>query len=233
MKLGDIALESRSISAAAFGPGSGVLIMGRRPAVMTPSRRVGISFRPSYQTIRVCTWTRVRDPIWEMARATRTFKIRAATHDDLKAIVGLYNWAVNQTFATIDSEPLDTEEAAAWWEAHGKRSKLLVAIDEGGLIGWARLFPWNQRGFDIVEDLVYVDPVHHGQGVGRALLAELIKEARGLGYRTIVATIATDNRSGLELHSKLGFEVVGTIRDAAHKFDRWMDITLVQRALEP
>jgi phosphinothricin acetyltransferase len=47
-----------------------------------------------------------------------------------------------------------------------------------------------------------------------------------------VATIATDNRAGLELHSKLGFEVVGTIRDAAHKFDRWMDITLVQLALE-
>ena len=90
----------------------------------------------------------------------------------------------------------------------------------------------RQRGFDIVEDLVYVDPVHHGQGVGRALLAELIEEARGLGYRTIVATIATDNRSGLELHSKLGFEVVGTIRDAAHKFDRWMDITLVQRSLD-
>jgi L-amino acid N-acyltransferase len=72
---------------------------------------------------------------------------------------------------------------------------------------------------DIVEDLVYVGPVHRGRGIGRALLAELIKEARGLG-------------AGLELHSKLGFEVVGTIRDAANKFDRWMDITLVQLALE-
>ncbi len=139
---------------------------------------------------------------------------------------------MNQTFATIDSEPLGTEEAAAWWEAHGK-SKLIVATDEGGVIGWARLFPWNQRGFDIVEDLVYVDPVHQGRGIGRALLAELIIEARGLGYRTIVATIATaQSAPALELHSKLGFEVVGTIRDAAHKFDRWMDITLVQLALE-
>ena len=100
------------------------------------------------------------------------------------------------------------------------------------MIGWARLFPWKQRGFDVVEDLVYVDPVHHGRGIGRALLTELIKEARGLGYRTIVATIATDNRSGLALHSRLGFEVVGTIKDAAHKFDRWMDITLVQRSLD-
>ncbi len=168
-----------------------------------------------------------------MAKTTRTFTIRAATRDDLKAIVGIYNWAVNQTFATIDSEPLDTEEAAAWWEAHGKRSKLLVATDESGVVGWARLFPWKQRGIDVVEDLVYVEPVHQGRGIGHALLAELIKEARGLGYRTIVATVATDNRAGLQLHSKLGFESVGTIRDAANKFGRWMDITLVQRPLEP
>ena len=165
-------------------------------------------------------------------KASRAFAIRPATHDDLRPIVGLYNWAVNQTFATIDSEPLDAEEAAAWWEAHGRRSKLIVCTDESGLIGWARLFPWKQRGFDIVEDLVYVDPVHQGRGIGRALLTELIKEAQGLGYRTIVATIATDNRSGLALHSRLGFEVVGTIKNAANKFDRWMDITLVQRSLE-
>jgi phosphinothricin acetyltransferase len=167
-----------------------------------------------------------------MARGTRTFAIRPATRDDLQAIVGIYNWAVNQTFATIDSEPLDTEEAEAWWEAHG-RSKLIVSTDESGVIGWARLFPWKQRGFDVVEDLVYVDPVHQGRGIGRALLAELIKEAQGLGYKTIVATVAADNRSGLELHTKLGFEMVGTIRNAANKFDRWMDIALVQRSLEP
>jgi phosphinothricin acetyltransferase len=170
--------------------------------------------------------------MFRMAKGTRTFAIRPATRDDLQAIVGIYNWAVNQTFATIDSEPLDTEEAEAWWEAHG-RSKLIVSTDESGVIGWARLFPWKQRGFDVVEDLVYVDPVHQGRGIGRALLTELIKEAQGLGYKTIVATVAADNRSGLELHTKLGFEMVGTIRNAANKFDRWMDIALVQRSLEP
>jgi L-amino acid N-acyltransferase YncA len=44
--------------------------------------------------------------------------------------------------------------------------------------------------------------------------------------------MATENRSGLQLHTRLGFEAVGTIRNAAHKFDRWMDITLVQRSLD-
>ena len=165
-------------------------------------------------------------------KASRTFAIRPATNDDVRAIVGIYNWAVNQTFATIDSEPLSTEEAADWWETHARRSRLVVATDDSGVIGWARLFPWKQRGIDVVVDLVYVDPVHHGRGIGRALLTELIKQATGLGYRTIVATVATDNRSGLQLHEKLGFESVGTIRNAANKFDRWMDITLMQRSLE-
>ena len=164
-------------------------------------------------------------------KASRTFAIRPATNDDVGAIVGIYNWAVNQTFATIDSEALSAEEAADWWETHARRSRLIVATDDSGVIGWARLFPWKQRGIDVVEDLVYVDPVHHGRGIGRALLTELIKQATGLGYRTIVATVATDNRSGLQLHEKLGFESVGTIRNAANKFDRWMDITLMQKAL--
>jgi L-amino acid N-acyltransferase YncA len=166
------------------------------------------------------------------AKTKNAFAVRAATPDDLKAIVGIYNWAVNQTFATIDSEPLSAEEAQAWWEMHGRRSFLLVATDDTGVIGWARLLPWKQRGFDVVECLVYVDPVHHGRGIGAALLTDLTKEARGLGYRTIVASVAKDNRSGLALFTRQGFEEIGTIRNAAHKFDRWMDITLVQKELE-
>lgn len=160
------------------------------------------------------------------------YSVRPATPDDLKAIVGIYNWAVNQTFATIDSEPLSAEEAQAWWEMHGKPSKLLVSTDDTGVIGWGRLLPWKQRGYDVVEALVYVDPVHHGRGIGSALIHELTTAARGLGYLTIVASVATDNRPGLALFTKHGFEVVGTIKNAAHKFDRWMDITLVQLSLE-
>ncbi len=165
------------------------------------------------------------------AKAAKGFTVRPAGREDLAAIVGIYNWAVNQTFATIDSEPLDAEEAEAWWEAHGRRSKLLVSVDDTGVIGWARLLPWKQRGYDVVECLVYVDPVHHGTGIGSALLEAMIGEARELGYRTIVASIAKDNRAGLALYTKLGFEIVGTIKNAAHKFDTWMDITLVQRQL--
>jgi phosphinothricin acetyltransferase len=148
----------------------------------------------------------------------------------MPAIVGIYNWAVNQTFATIDSEPLSTEEAAAWWDEHGRRRLTLVAEDEG-VVGWAQLMPWRQRGYEVVEDLVYVDPVYQGKGVGRELLSRAIEAARSTGCRTIVASVATDNIAGLKLHQSLGFEIVGTLKNAAYKFGRWMDITLVQRQI--
>ncbi|HXM55517.1 MAG TPA: GNAT family N-acetyltransferase [Candidatus Dormibacteraeota bacterium] len=163
----------------------------------------------------------------------RTFTIRPATYDDMRAVVGIYNWAINQTFATIDSEPLSAEEAEEWWHAHAReRTTMLVAEEDGDVIGWARLLPWRQRGFEIVEDLVYVDPLYHKHGVGRELLSQLIEAARSSGCRTIVASVAADNAAGLRLHQNLGFEVVGTLKHAAYKFSRWMDITLVQRSLD-
>jgi phosphinothricin acetyltransferase len=165
--------------------------------------------------------------------ATSNLTIRAAAADDLPAIMGIYNWAVNQTFATLDAEPLSKEEAAEWWEAHGRRSVLVVAEDaDDGVIGWARLLPWSRRGMAAtVENLVYVDPLHHGKGIGRALIQRLMQEARALGYRTIVAQVAADNIAGRKLHDAMGFREVGTIHEAAHKFNRWMDITLMERQL--
>jgi L-amino acid N-acyltransferase len=164
----------------------------------------------------------------------QTFTVRPATREDMRAVVGIYNWAINQTFATIDSEPLSDEEAEEWWESHARqRTITLVADEDGDVVGWARLLPWRQRGFEIVEDLVYVDPLYQKRGVGRVLLAQLVETARETGCRTIVASVAADNLAGLRLHQSLGFEVVGTLKDAAYKFSRWMDITLVQRSLEP
>ena len=91
------------------------------------------------------------------APAKTGYSVRPATRDDLKPIVGLYNWAVNQTFATLDAEPLDREEAEEWWHAHGSKSLLLVAEGEEGVIGWGRLLSWSRRGLtSTVEDLVYV-----------------------------------------------------------------------------
>ena len=167
-----------------------------------------------------------------MSEATARLMVRPAVAGDLKAIMGIYNWAVNQTFATLDNEPLDEEEAEEWWHAHGSKSLLLVAEAEEGVIGWGRLLPWSRRGLSsTVEDLVYVDPLMQGRGIGKALLGRLVKEAEGLGYRLMVAQVAADNRAGRKLHEAAGFKEVGVLHQAAHKFNQWIDVTLMERRL--
>src|SRR5439155_653057 len=152
------------------------------------------------------------------AKSRKGYSIRASTKDDLRAIVGIYNWAVNQTFATIDSEPLDAEEAQAWWEMHGKRSLLLVSVDETGVIGWARLLPWKQRGFDVVECLVYVDrlpPSDDGRGphvltfVQRARTRELHSAAvDAVAHRHVDLDRRGANRFRRDRTSRVGQHVV-------------------------
>jgi L-amino acid N-acyltransferase YncA len=168
-----------------------------------------------------------------MGSAKTKLTVRAATEGDLAAIMGIYNWAVNQTFATLDAEPLDQEEAKEWWTAHGSKSLLLVADGEDGVVGWGRLLPWLRRGLSTtVEDLVYVDPLHHGGGVGAALLNQLLDEARKLGYGLMVAQVAADNRAGKRLHESLGFREVGVLHGAAHKFNTTIDVTLMELPLK-
>lgn len=168
-----------------------------------------------------------------MEAAAANLTIRPAEEDDLPAILGIYNWAVNQTFATLDSEPLEAEEARDWWESHARRSVLIVAENEEGVVAWGRLLPWSRRGMSgTVEGFVYVDPLHHRKGIGRAIIDRLADEAAALRYRTMVVQVAADNTGGRKVHEAAGFREVGTIHDAAHKFNRWMDITIMERPLQ-
>ena len=159
--------------------------------------------------------------------------IRPAVEGDLAAIMGIYNWAVNQTFGTLDAEALDREEAEEWWRSHGSKSLLLVAEADEGVIGWGRLLSWSRRGLtSTVEDLVYVDPLLQGKGVGRAILERLITEADALHYRLMVAQVPQGNKGGRSLHEGLGFREVGVLHQASYKFNQWIDVTLMERLLE-
>jgi len=48
---------------------------------------------------------------------------------------------------------------------------------------------------------------------------------------SLVAGIALPNDASVGLHESLGFEHVGTIRQAGLKFDRWLDVGYWQLGL--
>ena len=83
-----------------------------------------------------------------------------------------------------------------------------------------------------VEDSVYLAPDSAGRGFGRLLLAELLARCEALGARQMLAVIGDSaNAASIGVHRALGFRPAGTLRAAGWKFDRWLDVVLMQRPL--
>jgi L-amino acid N-acyltransferase len=47
----------------------------------------------------------------------------------------------------------------------------------------------------------------------------------------MMASIEATNARSVALHSRLGFELVGTAREVGTKFGRWLDLTIMGLAL--
>jgi ribosomal protein S18 acetylase RimI-like enzyme len=76
---------------------------------------------------------------------------------------------------------------------------------------------------------VYVASRFRDEGVGAALIDELLRGARAVGYQTMYLETAPFMTSAIKLYRSLGFEIIPPYRPIA---DRFAPITLaMQRAL--
>ena len=158
--------------------------------------------------------------------------IRLAIVDDLPAINAMYNHYVLHSTCTYQLEPTSREDRQKWFGDHGIRMPVTVALSaEGTVIGWASLSTFLGRPAYrfTVENSVYVRPELLRQGIGRALLADLIRRSDELGYRNILAVISADQEASMALHRGMGFVEVGRLLRVGYKFDRWLDVAFLQR----
>jgi carbon storage regulator CsrA len=157
--------------------------------------------------------------------------IRPAAEADLPAINAIYNHFVLHSTCTYQEEPSTAEERAAWFAGHGPKHPITVAERDGEVVGWGSLSRFHPRSAygHTVENSVYVRHDFHRQGIGEALLADLLERAKAAGHRTILALIDTQQRGSITLHEKLGFVEVGRLREVGFKFGRWLDVVYLQR----
>ena len=161
--------------------------------------------------------------------------IRPSTADDIPAFTAIYAHAVQNSTGTFELEPPDaTEMARRRDDVVAKRLPWLTAQSGGEVLGYAYAGPFRPRRayrFSL-EDSIYIAPDARGRGVGRLLLAELVARCEALGARQMLAVIGDSaNQASVALHLAQGFEPVGTFKDVGHKFGRWLDVVLMQRAL--
>lgn len=176
-------------------------------------------------------------------------QIRRAVLSDLGAITEIYNEAILTTTATFDTEPKGKEEQMKWFQSHGERHPILVAVIDdiavahrdqkislhrsAKVVGWASLSKWSDRQAydDTAEGSFYVKAEYRGQGIGRKLQAALIEEACRLGFHTLIGRVAEGSDASLHLSKSFGFVHVGTLKEVGRKFDRLLDVHILQKML--
>ena len=156
--------------------------------------------------------------------------IRPATLEDLNVITEIYNDAIMNTVATFDTEPKTLEEQKVWFANHVHEYPILVAEQDGILVGWASLSEWSDRCAysNTAEASLFVAESHRGQGIGRKLSEAIIQAGRDAGLHTIIARITEGNTASIHIAESQGFEHVGIMREVGRKFGKLLDVYLMQ-----
>lgn len=157
--------------------------------------------------------------------------IRRAFLKDLDAITEIYNEAILHTVATFDTEPKTAKNQKLWFIEHDDSHPLLVAEQNGQIVGWASLTKWSDRCAysGTAEVSLYIKKDHQGKGIGRKLLKKLIKEGEKANLHTVIARVTKDNEASVHLFESEGFELIGVMREVGRKFGRLLDVCIMQR----
>jgi len=133
-------------------------------------------------------------------------RLRQATAADVPAMVDLHGRAVREVCAR-EYAPEQIEE----WLANPREENIgrhvatglvYVCVDDGGaVVGFA-----ERRGESIAT--LYVDPRHHGHGVGSMLLQRLEEDARAEGLTELTTHSTTNAVTFYERHGFVHLELV-------------------------
>jgi L-amino acid N-acyltransferase YncA len=164
-----------------------------------------------------------------------TPEIRPATEADLPFITGIYEHAVRFGTATFELIPPDLAEMTRRFRALKDGGfPYLAAEVEGEVIGYAYAGPYRPRPAYrfTVENSIYLKPAIHRRGIGLLLLQRLLVECTTRGYRQVIAVIGDSANAGsIGVHTRCGFQMIGTHPNVGLKFGRWLDTVMMQLAI--
>lgn len=161
--------------------------------------------------------------------------IRPSHDQDLPAITAIYAHHVLHGTGTFESTPpTQAEMATRRADVLARGLPWLVAEEGGRVLGFAycQWFKPRPAYRFSAEDSIYVHADAHGQGLGRALLTELARQAEAAGIRKLLAVIGDSaNAASIGVHRALGFTPAGVFKSCGWKFGRWLDIVLMEKSL--
>ena len=159
-------------------------------------------------------------------------EIRSARLNDAEAIAAIYNQGIEDRGATFETK-LRTGADIESKLAEAKTFPIIVASDEGVVLGWAGLSSYRSRPCyaGIAEFSIYLDRAARGRGLGRLLLLALVDTAREHGYWKLVSRIFPSNAASRALCRACGFREVGLYEKHGCLDGEWRDVVIVERVI--
>jgi phosphinothricin acetyltransferase len=161
--------------------------------------------------------------------------IRPSTDADIPALTAIYAHHVLHGTGTFETNPpCEQDMTARRTDVLSKGLPYLVVEDVSGVLGFAYCNWFKPRPayrFS-AEDSIYLAPRAHGKGLGKLLLVELMAQAERCGVRKLIAVIGDSaNLGSVGVHKACGFQHVGLLTDCGWKFERWLDVVLMERTI--
>ena len=162
-------------------------------------------------------------------------KIRPSTDADIPAIAAIYTHHVLHGTGTFETAPPSEQDMAQRRaDVLSKGLPYLVVEYAGDVVGFAycQWFKPRPAYRFSAEDSIYLAASAHRKGLGRLLLIELMAQAERSGVRKLIAVIGDSaNLGSIGVHKACGFQSVGVLANCGWKFERWLDVVLMDRVI--
>jgi len=153
--------------------------------------------------------------------------VRPFVKEDWSSVSKIYEDGISTGIATFETEVPDFET----WNKKYIESCRIVASQNEKLVGFAVLSLVSHRYVyrGVAEVTLYVDKDYRGNGIGKILLTELIKQSETHGFWTLQASIFSENLASINLHKKCGFRIVGIKEKIGQLNGKWHDNHFLER----
>ncbi len=146
-------------------------------------------------------------------------KLRTAKETDYSQIISIYNHAVDEKFATADTEYVTVESKKEWFAQHSTETyPIYIAEENSQLTGWCSLSPHRvgrKALRNVAEISYYIHKEHRGKGVANTLITYTIEKAKELGFKNLISILLDLNKTSIYILEKFGFEKWGHLPNIA------------------
>ncbi len=167
------------------------------------------------------------------------FRIVEAQEEHVEAIRLILDYYVVHTCVTWRAETPTVEAMKEKFEQRRLHPWLVALNNFGVVIGFAYAAKFRDTAgwAETAELSIYLNQESTGQGIGSALLSEMVSQCRRNGFSVLVSLISTEEgtdlgKASVAMHLRAKFQHFGLLKGCGKKFGRTMDCTFLSLSLK-